>query len=231
MQVDVLADPDAVAAAAAAFIAQQAAAAIAIRGRFKLAVSGGRTPWAMLRELSALKVDWTNVHVFQVDERVAPPGDDSRNLTHIRESLLERVPLPAANMHAMPVEANDLAAAAARYAQTLKTIAGTPPVLDLAHLGLGPDGHTASLVPGDPVLDEDFLDVSLTQPYQGHRRMTLTYPVLNRSRCVLFVVTGAEKVDALARLRAGDRRIPAARITGERALVMADVEAAGGATT
>jgi 6-phosphogluconolactonase len=231
MQVDVLADPDAVAAGAAAFIAQQAAAAIAIRGRFKLAVSGGRTPWAMLRELAALKVDWTNVHVFQVDERVAPPGDDSRNLTHIRESLLERVPLPAANMHAMPVEANDLAAAAARYAQTLKTIAGTPPVLDLAHLGLGPDGHTASLVPGDPVLDEDFLDVSLTQPYQGHRRMTLTYPVLNRSRCVLFVVTGAEKVEALAQLRAGDRRIPAARVTGERALVIADAAAAGAATT
>ena len=231
MQVDVLPDPDAVAASAARFIAQQAAAAIAVRGRFKLAVSGGHTPWAMLRQLAALKVDWTNVHVFQVDERVAPPGDDSRNLTHIRESLLDRVPLPAANMHAMPVEANDLAAAAARYAQTLSTIAGTPPVLDLAHLGLGPDGHTASLVPGDPVLDEDFLDVSLTQSYQGQRRMTLTYPVLNRSRCVLFVVTGAEKVEALSQLRAGDRRIPAARVTGERALVMADAAAAGGATT
>ena len=227
MQVDILADPAAVANAAAKFIAAQAAASIAVRGRFKFAVSGGHTPWQMLRALANENVDWTNVHLFQVDERVAPPGDDVRNLTHIRESLLSHVALPPANMHAMPVEATDLDAAAARYAQTLATIAGTPPVLDLVHLGLGPDGHTASLVPHDPVLNDDFHDVALTQPYQGHRRMTLTYPVLNRSRCVLFVVTGADKVPALAALRAGDRNIPAAHVTGERALVMADTAAAG----
>jgi len=228
MQVDVLADEAAVAKAAAKFIAAQAAAAIAARGRFKFAVSGGRTPWQMLRALANERVDWTNVHLFQVDERVAPTGDPDRNLTHIRDSLLAHAPIVAANVHAMPVEDTDLAAAAARYAQTLAMIAGTPPVLDLVHLGLGPDGHTASLVPGDPVLDEDFLNVSITQPYQGHRRMTLTYPVLNRSRCVLFVVTGAEKVKALDLLRAGDRRIPAARVTGERSVVMADAAAAGG---
>jgi len=228
MQVDVFADETAVAKAAAKFIAAQAAAAIAVRGRFKFAVSGGRTPWQMLRALAGERVDWTNVHLFQVDERVAPAGDPDRNLTHIRDSLLAHAPIVAANVHAMPVEDTDLAAAAARYAQTLAMIAGTPPVLDLVHLGLGPDGHTASLVPGDPVLDEDFLNVSITQPYQGHRRMTLTYPVLNRSRCVLFVVTGAEKVKALDLLRAGDRRIPAARVTGERSVVMADAAAAGG---
>lgn len=227
LQLDVFADDAAVAQAAARFIAAQSMAAIAARGRFKLAVSGGRTPWQMLRALAAENVDWTNVHLFQVDERVAPPGDLDRNLTHIRESLLAQVAMPPANIHPMPVEANDLDAAADRYAQTLATIAGTPSVLDLVHLGLGPDGHTASLVPGDPVLDEDFRDVALTQPYQGHRRMTLTYPVLDRARCVLFVVTGAEKVPALRLLLAGDRRIPAARVTGDRSVVMADVAAAG----
>ncbi|MCC7325888.1 MAG: 6-phosphogluconolactonase [Burkholderiales bacterium] len=227
MQVDILANDDAVAESAARFIAAQAAAAIAARGRFTLAVSGGRTPWQMLRALASESVDWTNVHVFQVDERVAPPGDPDRNLTHIRDSLLTRVAIPRANVHPMPVEATDLADAAARYAQTLATIAGTPPMLDLVHLGLGADGHTASLVPGDPVLEENFLDVSVTQPYLGHRRMTLTYPVLDRARCVLFVVTGSEKVGALRLLRAGDRHIPAARVTGERTTIIADAAAAG----
>ena len=227
MQFDILADPDAVAKSAAQFIASQASLAIAARGRFKLAVSGGHTPWAMLCELATLPVDWTNVFLFQVDERVAPPGDDSRNLTHIRESLLDRVAIPRANVYAMPVEKNDLVAAAAQYAQMVATAAGTPPVLDLVHLGLGPDGHTASLVPHDPVLDEDFADVGLTQPYQGHRRMTLTYPILNRARCVMFVVTGSDKVAALAALRRGDRNIPASHVTGQRMVVMADAAAAG----
>ena len=227
MQVDVLADPAAVARSAAQFIAAQASAAMVARGRFKFAVSGGHTPWAMLRELSTLDVDWTNVFLFQVDERVAPPGDDSRNLTHIRASLVDRVPLPAANVFPMPVERNDVAAAAAQYAQTLATAIGTPPVLDLVHLGLGPDGHTASLVPGDPVLQEDFADVGLTQPYQGHRRMTLTYPMINRARCVMFVVTGADKLSAMAALRRGDPKIPASGVTGERVVIMADAAAAG----
>lgn len=226
-QFDVFPDDAAVAQAAARFIAAQSMAAIAARGRFKFAVSGGHTPWQMLRALAAENVDWTNVHLFQVDERVAPPGDPDRNLTHIRESLLGRIDMPAANIHAMPVEANDLDGAADRYAQALATIAGTPPVLDLVHLGMGPDGHTASLVPGDPVLAEDFRDVAMTQPYQGRRRMTLTYPALDRARCVLFVITGAEKVPALRALRAGDRHIPAARVTGERTVIMADAAAAG----
>jgi 6-phosphogluconolactonase len=224
--------PDAatVAQRAAQFIAAASHEAIAVRGRFKLAVSGGRTPWQMLEALAALDVDWTNVHVFQVDERVAPPGDPDRNLTHIRDSLLAHAPLPPPNVHPMRVEATDLVAAAAAYARSLATFAGTPPVLDLVHLGLGPDGHTASLVPRDPVLDEDHLDVALTAPYQGHRRMTLTYPVLDRARCVLFVVTGAEKAPMVARLRRRDPSIPAGRVTGERALIFADAAAAGGTT-
>ncbi len=231
MQVEVLADAAAVARSAAQFIAARAGEAIAARGRMSLAVSGGRTPWAMLRELATLPLDWTNVVLFQVDERVAPPGDDSRNLTHIRESLLDRVPIPRGNVHAMPVEQNDLVAAAAQYAQSLAGAAGTPPVLDLVHLGLGPDGHTASLVPGDPVLDEDFANVGLTQPYMGHRRMTLTYPVINRARCVLFVVDGADKAPALAALRRGDTKIPASHVTGERLVVIADAAAAGDAAS
>jgi 6-phosphogluconolactonase/glucosamine-6-phosphate isomerase/deaminase len=161
-----------------------------------------------------------------VDERVAPEGDPDRNLSHLRESLLEHAPLRPEQIHAMPVEASDLEAAAKRYALTVREIAGTPPVLDLAHLGLGPDGHTASLVPGDPVLDITDADVALTGVYQQKRRMTLTYPMLNRSRRILWLVTGKDKVTALQRLRDGDRSIPAGRIQAANALVLADQAAA-----
>jgi len=163
----------------------------------------------------------------QVDERIAPAGDADRNLSHLRDSLLDHAPLPRAQVHAMPVEARNLQAAAEQYAADLARIAGTPPVLDLVHLGLGPDGHTASLVPGDPVLDETAGDVALTGIYQGRRRMTLTYPLLNRARRVLWVVTGAEKVAMLNRLLEGDPSIPAGRIRREQALVLADIAAAG----
>jgi len=222
----IFADAEAVAKEAAKVIAAEAHSAVAARGRFVMAVSGGRTPWQMLRALAGEDVPWDGVHVVQVDERIAPAGDPDRNLTHLRESLLEHAPLPPEHIHAMPVEEADLEAAARSYASTLGTIAGTPPVLDLAHLGLGPDGHTASLIPQDPVLNVTDLDVALTGIYQKRRRMTLTYPALNRSRRILWVVTGAEKAEMLVRLLDGDISIPAGRIGREQALVLADQLAA-----
>ena len=226
LKIEVLADANSVAQRAAVFIAEEARAAVASRGRFIMAVSGGHTPWLMLRALAGEVVPWKDVHVVQVDERVVPAGDPDRNLTHLRESLLEHAPLRPEQIYAMPVESPDLEAAATYYAQTLREIAGSPPVLDLAHLGLGPDGHTASLVPGDPVLDITDADVALTGIYQGRRRMTLTYPMLNRSRRVLWLVTGSEKVGMLARLREADRSIPAGRVHQDQALVLADRAAA-----
>ncbi len=227
MKTEVLADAEAAARRAAGVIAADARAAVAARGRFVMAVSGGRTPWVMLRDLAGEEVPWSGVHVVQVDERVAPAGDPDRNLTHLRESLLSHAPLPPGQIHAMPVEAADLEAAAAAYARLLEGIAGTPPVLDLVHLGLGPDGHTASLVPGDPVLAVTDRDVALTGVYMGRRRMTLTYPVLNRARRVLWLATGAEKVAMLPRLLSGDPSIPAGRVARENALVVADRAAMG----
>jgi 6-phosphogluconolactonase len=227
MKIDILADADAVAKEAAAIIAAEARAAVAARGRFIMAVSGGHTPWQMLRALSDEEIPWAGVHIVQVDERVAPTGDPDRNFTHLRESLLEHAPLRPEQIHAMPVESPDLELAAARYALTLRELAGTPPVLDLAHLGLGPDGHTASLVPGDAVLNVTDADVALTEVYQGRRRMTLTYPMLNRSRRVLWLVTGSDKVGMLERLHGGDVSIPAGRVCQDQALVLADRAAAG----
>jgi 6-phosphogluconolactonase len=222
MKIEVFADADAVAKEAAKIIAADAREAVAVRGRFVMAVSGGKTPWQMLRDLADENVPWADIHVVQVDERVAPAGDPDRNLTHLRESLLSHAPLPPGQIYAMPVEEADLDSAAHNYADTLQAIAGDPPVLDLAHLGLGPDGHTASLIPGDNVLAVTDADVALTGLYQKRRRMTLTYPALNRSRRILWVVTGAEKVDMLARLLNGDRSIPAGQIRNDNALVLAD---------
>jgi 6-phosphogluconolactonase len=227
MKIEVYADADAVALAAAKVIAKEARGAVATRGKFVIAVSGGRTPWVMLSDLAHEDVPWKGVHVVQVDERVAPGGDPDRNLTHLRESLLEHAPLRPEQIHAMPVEATDLQAACMRYALTLGEIAGSPPVLDLVHLGLGPDGHTASLVPGDPILNVKDADVALTGIYQGRRRMTLTYPIINCSRRVLWLATGAEKAGMLARLEAGDVSIPAGRVSRDHAVVLADRAAAG----
>lgn len=226
MQFDILPTPEAVAKKAATIIAAAARDAVVARGRFILAVSGGRTPWLMLRELAGEKVPWEQVQVVQVDERVAPAGDADRNLTQLQEALMSRVPLLPEQLHAMPVEDRDLNSAANRYAQTLQELADSPPVLDLIHLGLGPDGHTASLVPGDPVLDVADKDVAITGPYQNRRRMTVTYPIINRARRILWVVTGSDKATPLKQLRNGDRSIPAGRVRQENAQVICDTVAA-----
>jgi 6-phosphogluconolactonase len=217
LEVETLPDATAVARRGAEIVAEHAAAAIGDRGRFAFAVSGGRTPWAMFAELAG-RLPWDKVTIFQVDERVAPDGDPDRNLTQLQRSLPAG---GAADVRAMPVWADDLDEAAALYAAAL------PRELDLVHLGLGPDGHTASLVPGDPVLEVTDRDVALTGDYQGRRRMTLTYPVLNRARAILWLVTGDDKVDALARLRSGDTSIPGGRVSTEHALVVADAAASG----
>lgn len=217
LEIEILSDAEAVAERGAEYVAERAHAAVAEHGRFTFAVSGGRTPWAMFAHLTG-RMPWEKVTIYQVDERVAPDGDPDRNLTQLRASLPTGV---AADVRAMPVEAHDLEAAAVEYAAAL------PAALDLVHLGLGPDGHTASLVPGDPVLDVLDRDVAVTGLYQGWQRMTLTYSTLNRARQILWLVTGEDKVDALARLRAGDTSIPAGRVSSANALVIADAAAAG----
>jgi 6-phosphogluconolactonase len=227
MKIEVLDGPEAVAGRGAAVIAGEARESIAARGSFVLAVSGGRTPWLMLRALADIQLPWQTVHIVQVDERIAPEGHSDRNLTHLRESLA-RAPLPPEQIYAMPVELEDAGLASARYAETLQRVAGSPPVLDLIHLGLGPDGHTASLLPGDPVLEVAGAEVATTGVYQGRRRMTLTYPVINRARRILWVVTGENKVDAVDRLLQGDHSIPAGRVRSDQALLLADRAAAKG---
>lgn len=227
MKIEVLANADAVAEAAAVIIAAEARAAVRTRGRFNVAFSGGHTPRRMLRVLAGEDVPWDGLHVFQVDERIAPLGHPDRNLTLLREALLDHAPLHDEQIHPMPVESPDLHAAVASYGLELSEIAGSPPILDLAHLGLGLDGHTASLVPGDPVLAVSESDLALTDVYQGRRRMTLTYPILNRTRRILWIVTGDEKAEMLARLRSGDLSIAAGRVNRDRALILADGVAAG----
>jgi len=212
---EVCPDADAMARRAAEIVARTARDALETREPFTFAVSGGRTPWAMFAQLRTLDFPWSLAHIYQVDERVAPDGDPSRNLTH----LLENVPHEA-HVHPMPVTDDHLWDAATRYSLDL------PARFDLIHLGLGPDGHTASLVPNDPVLSVTDVDVALTQPYQGHIRMTLTYPVLDRARQVLWLVGGADKVDPLARLIARDSSIPGSRVQTEQQRVVADRAAA-----
>jgi 6-phosphogluconolactonase len=226
VRLETLPGASAVAARAARWLAAAARDAVAARGRFAFAVSGGQTPWQMLRALAAEDVPWGKVHLFQVDERVAPDGHPDRNLTHVRESLLGSVALPPENLHPMRVEDEDLRTAAFLYQRELEAVAGAPAVLDAVHLGLGADGHTASLVPGDAVLAVDGADVAITGTYAGHVRMTLTYPAIDRARVLLWVVTGAEKAPVLPRLLDGDRSIPAGRVRAARALVLADRAAA-----
>jgi len=220
MELEILRDPAAVADRAAEIIAAEARDSIAGRGRFIIAFSGGRTPAAMLRALADRPMPWPQTFVFQVDERVVPDGDPERNFTLLRENLIDRVPLPKDHVYMMPVEEPDLGSAARLYMRFLAHVAGVPATLDCVHLGLGKDGHTASLVPGDPVLEVTEVDVASTSVYEGTRRLTLTYPILNRARRIVWVVAGGDKVEALARLRAGDPAIPAGRVRQDRAILL-----------
>ncbi|MGI8336741.1 6-phosphogluconolactonase [Actinomadura scrupuli] len=213
----ILDDPDSVATRAADEVANRATTAVADHGRFTFAVSGGHTPCKMFAALATRDLPWQDITIFQVDERVAPDGDPDRNLTHLRESL----GTAPAEVVPMPVTDADPEAAARRYAELL------PARFDLLHLGLGPDGHTASLVPGDPVLTVADRLVALTRPYQGHPRMTLTYPALARADELLWLITGANKRTPLRKLLAGDPAIPAGRVEAARSYVLAGKDAAG----
>ncbi|MCP5151467.1 MAG: 6-phosphogluconolactonase [Ectothiorhodospiraceae bacterium] len=224
MHLTILPDAESVAREGARLIAARARAAVAERGTFSLALSGGRTPLRMLALLRDMDLPWAAVDVLQVDERVAPAGDADRNLTALHAALVANGPLPAERLHPMPVESTALARACREYARSLRQIA--PDGLDLVHLGLGSDGHTASLVPEDRALGEHRALVATTDPYQGRVRMTLTYPALDAARERLWLVTGADKRPALARLLAGDRTIPAGAVDAAASLVVADAEAA-----
>ncbi|HSC20928.1 MAG TPA: 6-phosphogluconolactonase [Solirubrobacterales bacterium] len=220
IELEVAGDEKAASRRAAELIAKAGAEAAAERGRFSFAMSGGRSPWAMLAILGeSEQMPWDRTELFQVDERVAAPGDEARNLTHMVLGLSMD---HQATLRPMPVTQRDLDTAARDYEAQL------PERFDLVHLGLGPDGHTASLVPGDPVLEVTDRRVAMTETaYQDHRRMTLTYPALNTARRIVWLVTGPDKPEALKKLLAGDESIPAGRVRNEQMVVVADEAAAG----
>jgi 6-phosphogluconolactonase len=201
------------ATSAAEVVADRAERAVGDHGRADLALSGGTTPGLMFGSLAARALPWRRVHIWQVDERVAPKDGPDRNLTYIEAAFGD---LRGVTVHPMPVDEPDPAEAAVAYAASL------PPTFDLIHLGLGADGHTASLVPGDPVLDVTDRDVALTGEYQGRRRMTLTYRGLARAEEILWLVAGAQKREALGKLLAGDGSIPAGRVSAPRSTIVLD---------
>lgn len=223
----VVGDAAAAAAHAAELVAAQLRESVAARGRAALAVSGGRTPQRMFEILAGGGLPWDRIDVFQVDERVAPAGDPDRNARQLEQAFAAQLASNPERFHFMPVELPDLAGAAAAYERELVAGAGDPPVLDVVHLGLGADGHTASLFPGSLLLEETRASVAVTpEPYAGRRRMTLTLPTLERARLVVFVVTGADKQAVLPRLLRGDRDLVASRVRAQRTVLITDLEAA-----
>jgi 6-phosphogluconolactonase len=218
VRLEVCADAEEAAHRGAAALAAAARDAVAARGTAAIALSAGRTPWRMIELLGDEEVPWAELGFWQVDERVAPRDHDDRGLKH----LLAALPHPV-HVAEMPVDGDEgvLEAHAAAYA------AGLPARFDLVHLGLGVDGHTASLVPGDPVLDVHDHDVAISGPYQGRLRMTLTFPVLDAARAAMFLATGEEKSEAVRELLARDTSIPAARVRTPEQLVIVDRAAAG----
>jgi 6-phosphogluconolactonase len=230
LAIEVLPDPDAVAARGAELLASYLEEDAA-RGGATLAMSGGRTPQSVLERLAAVDLPWARISVYQVDERIAPPNHTDRNRTHAEAALAGPIERYPKTFRWMPVDEPNLDAAARRYAEALRAAAGSPPALGTVHLGLGADGHTASLFPGSRFVAERRRDVVVTEPYQGRRRMTLTLPVLNRARRILWIVTGADKRTALAGLVAGDARVVGSRVRRDGALVLADAAAAADVAT
>ncbi len=227
MRVDVAATAEEAAAGAASHVAAELRKALAARGLATLALSGGSSPARLFAGLAREPLDWLRVHVFQVDERFAPTGDAARNLVSIERALVAGGQLPGANLHPMPVDDADAGAAAARYERSLVNVAGRPPVLDVVHLGLGADGHTASLFPGDPAVGGADGGVAVTATQAGYRRMTLTLPVINAAATILWFVTGAAKAAVLGKLIEGNWEAPAGQVARRQAVVFADTAAQG----
>jgi 6-phosphogluconolactonase len=222
MRVIVAHDAEEAARCAAGELARACAAAVAERGRAFIALSGGRSPLRAFELFAQAPLSWASIVVAQVDERCVPATDPRRNLVPLRRTLVEQGRLPSANLLAMPAEAADLDRAADDYAVLLREKLGRDGEFDMVQLGLGADGHTASLVPGDPVLAIQDRDVAFTQAYRGTRRMTLTYPRLQSARERLWLVTGAEKASALAALLEGTGTSPAVRVRREASVVVTD---------
>jgi 6-phosphogluconolactonase len=214
--------------AAAELILDDCRRALASRDAgYTLGVSGGRTPALMLEALAELPMPWRRVHLVQVDERVAPSGSADRNFTQLTDRLLACVEIPQENVHAMPVEHEDLAAACRQYEDELHRItAGAP--LDILQLGLGDDGHTASLAPGDPILGITGHTIWHVEEFNGLPRMSMTYPLINRAARILWLVAGQPKADMCRRLAASDPTIPAGRVAPENAVLLVDDEAGVG---
>jgi len=215
------ASADAAAGKAAELIAGRLREALSARPTASVAFSGGSTPVRMFHYLVQQDIDWSRVEVFQVDERIAPAGDPARNLTALQQYLLNHIDIPHQQVHAMRVEAPDMDESLDSYASQLQAIAGSPPQLDIIHLGLGADGHTASLPPGDDVLNSNRL-VDICARFNGYRRMTLAYPALDQARSIIWLVTGADKKPMLERLLAGDPEIPAGRVSQRQAILVTD---------
>lgn len=216
---------DELGAIAAEYVVAAAREAVAARGEFIVAFSGGTTPAPMFDALASADLPWDRTHILQVDERVAPDDDPARNLTGLQEHLLSRIAIPSENVHPMPVGIDDLDGALRAYCTMLRRVAGDPPTLDVAHLGLGADGHTASLTAQSVAGGTEERLAILTAEIAGHRRMTLTPPVLDRARRRLWVISGTDKRAAVRKLLAGDRTIPAGQLRREDSTVVLDPDA------